>query len=127
GPPPTHTGVRTAAWSPDGQFFVTGGADRSVRLWDAATGAARGPGFCQPEAVTDLAVSPDGRTILTVGQKTDPPGEEQGTARFWDVASGDCLGEPLSHPGTMFAAAFSPDGRTVVTAGDDRFQRWDLA
>lgn len=25
--------VYAAAWNPDGQFIVTGGADRSVRLW----------------------------------------------------------------------------------------------
>jgi WD40 repeat protein/tRNA A-37 threonylcarbamoyl transferase component Bud32 len=127
GAPLLHKKVRTAAWSPDGKFFVTGDADGSVRRWDAATGNAQGPGFRQPDAVTDLAVSPDSRTVLTVGTKTDLSGAAKGTVRFWDAATGDGLGEPVPHQGAIFAAAFSPDGRTFVTAGDDRFQLWDVA
>ena len=37
-----HTSlVRSAAFSPDGKTLVTGGADRSIRLWDPATGKSR--------------------------------------------------------------------------------------
>jgi WD domain, G-beta repeat len=31
-------GVRAVAWSPDGARLLTGGADGSVRVWDATTG-----------------------------------------------------------------------------------------
>jgi WD40 repeat protein/serine/threonine protein kinase len=117
----------TAAWSPDGRFFVTGGADGTVRRWDAATGDPQGPGCRQPDAVIHLAVSPDGRTLLTVGWKIDAAGAEKGTARFWDAATGDGLGEPLPYQGTITAAAFSPDRRTFVTADNNRYQLWDAA
>lgn len=37
-----HSGlVRCVAFAPDGKTLVTGGSDRTVRVWDAATGKAR--------------------------------------------------------------------------------------
>ena len=34
-----HTGdVYSIAWSPDGKTLATGSDDRTVKLWDAATG-----------------------------------------------------------------------------------------
>jgi WD40 repeat protein len=37
-----HTSlVRCAAFAPDGATLATGGSDRSLRLWDPATGKAR--------------------------------------------------------------------------------------
>ena len=38
-----HTSlVRCVAFSPDGALLVTGGSDATLRLWDPATGKARG-------------------------------------------------------------------------------------
>jgi WD40 repeat protein len=127
GAPLPDKDVRAAAWCPDGRTFVTGDKDGNVRRWDAATGRSLGPEFREPDAVTALALSPDGRTLLTVSTKIDSTGGVKTTARFWDVATGEGLGEPLPYPGAIATAAFSPNGRTVVTADEDRFQSWDVA
>ena len=65
--------------------------------------------------IGDLAISPDGKTIVTAGHDK--------TARLWDVATGRPIGAALKHRGAVFAAAFSPDGKGVLTAGDDGLAR----
>ena len=68
-------GVRTAAFSPDGRYVLTGGGS-GARLWDAATAKPIGPAMSQEGGVFTAAFSPDGRTILTMG----------GTGRrLWEV------------------------------------------
>ena len=62
-----HTGaVPVAAFFPDGQRIVTAGEDGTLRLWDAATGHEL---LALPHAGTvAVAVSPDGRRLLTVSR-----------------------------------------------------------
>ncbi len=64
-PGDTPTGI---AFLPDGTKFVTGAADGSVRLWDAATRKPAGPAANHGIAITAVAVSPDARLLVTTGQ-----------------------------------------------------------
>src|SRR5262249_42642918 len=58
-------------------------------------------------AVVDVAFSPDGKTLLTLG-------ESQTAARLWDAATGQPLGS-LTLPSKVDVAVFSPDGKAVLT------------
>jgi WD40 repeat protein/serine/threonine protein kinase len=113
-----HPGmVETAAFSPDGSWVVTGGADGSARIWSAANGAAHAPPMQHAGSVVRVHFSSDGRRLLTASR--------DGTARVWDVAGG-AVSLPLEHRGPVVDAAFSPDGRQVATASEDNTARvWD--
>jgi WD40 repeat protein/serine/threonine protein kinase len=77
--------------------------------------------FCLPHpgSVLAVAVSPDGRTIVT--------GSADGTARLWGTATGQALGAPLPHDAPVRAVAFRPGSRTFATASGATVQFWDSA
>ena len=66
--------------------------------------------------VLTVAVSPDGRWILTAS--------EDGTARLWDRVTGKPRGPALRHGAAVRRAAFSPDGGRILTASDDGTARF---
>ncbi|MFF0768546.1 hypothetical protein ACFYUK_06570 [Nonomuraea wenchangensis] len=127
---PGHTGAVTAlAFAPSAPTtLVSGGADRTARVWDVGTGRGRLlAGHAGP--VDAVAFAPDGTVLATGG------GDR--TVRLWDVPTGRPLGPPLAgHRGAVAALAFAPDGRTLLAAAADRADvrgdsyalwRWDTA
>jgi WD40 repeat protein len=76
-----HTGdVHALAFSADGRLLASGGADRTSRLWDPATGAALRVLQGHADRVRDLAFSADGARLAS--------GAQDGTLRLWDVDTG---------------------------------------
>src|SRR5436305_1774326 len=80
---------KAMAFSPDGKAVLTGSADPTARLWDAATGQPIGPPLEHRAAVDAVSFSPDGKAVLTTSADK--------TARLWDAATGPPIGPPLVH------------------------------
>ena len=80
-----HTApVESVAFSPDGSRIVSGGDDRTLRLWNSDTGQQIGePLTGHTAAVLSVALSPDGKLIASGG--------DDRTLRLWDAATGKAL------------------------------------
>jgi WD40 repeat protein len=115
-----HAGiVNVAAFSPDGRFVLTAGADGIAYLWDTDTGQAVGPPVVHRGPITSASFSPDGSRFVTAGV--------DGIAQILSTATGLASCPALSHDDTINAIAFSPDGHLVATAGSDGTVRiWDV-
>ena len=104
--------VLAVGYDARGTRLVTAGADRVIRIWDAATGEPRST-ITTPagSVVTAIAFSPDGKLLATTG--------DDGSSRLRDPVTGRISRTLRGHPGGATAVAFSPDGKLLATAGKD--------
>jgi len=115
-----HTGaVNSIAFDPKGQRIVSGGSDKTVRLWDVETGQAIGQPLAARTSIEAVAFSVDGRTIAAAGA--------DGGLRLWDVATGRMLGGALAAtPGALRDVSFNADGQKLATIDETgAISLWD--
>jgi WD40 repeat protein len=117
--------VECVAISPNGQLGVSGGWDRTVRVWSLENGmlvrtlTGHVGTVTHPGVVHGVLFTADSRTVVSCGY--------DGTIRFWDVASGRQLRSLTGHIGAVTSIAISADGRRLISGGADRTIRvWDL-
>ncbi len=112
GPPVQVGDVLSVGITADGTRFITGGRDGEVVFWDRATRTPQGRVSAHRSGVKDMAVSADGRWLVTVGQRR---------AQLWDLSAESP--EPVllheiedSGSNTIWGAALSPSGDLVGLA-----------
>jgi WD40 repeat protein len=103
--------VTAVAFSPSNRLIASGSGDRTVKLWDAATGKELRTLEGHQGRVTGVAFSPDGKRLATSSADR--------TVRVWDTATGKELLSFLGHCGPVTCLAFSPDGRHIASGSED--------
>jgi len=105
--PPVPPPAVAAAAAPSAPVATDAEAWRGWRL--------RGPAG-HTDAVLALAVTHDGRTIVSGGKDE--------TVRLWEAASGRLLHTLEGHTGQVNAVAVTPDGRTIVSGANRDESVW---
>jgi serine/threonine protein kinase/WD40 repeat protein/tetratricopeptide (TPR) repeat protein len=119
---PHHPGaVVAAALSSDGTRILTGSevsdeGPAEARLWDAVTGQPLTEPLPHRGSVTQVAISPDSKVLLTVSS----PQPSQWEVRLWDAATGEPLTDPIPHPGPVTAVICGAAGKRFVTVGSPK-------
>jgi WD40 repeat protein len=111
--------VWTVVIAPGGTWLASGGADRTVRVWDAVTGRQRAVLTGHNRPVRAMVLAPDGTWLASGAGRT---------VRVWDAVTGRERAVLTGHSGLVYALAVAPDGGWLVSGGFDGTLRvWDMA
>jgi WD40 repeat protein len=116
----SHLGViNSIVYSKDGTRVLSGSDDKTLKLWDAATGTLLRTFSGHTDAVKSVALSPDGNQVLS--------GSADKSIKLWDTATGAILRTFTGHTASVDAVAFSPAGSRIasVSVGDRTVKLWD--
>ena len=112
--------INCVAFSPDGKWLVSASADKTIRFWDAMTGAAGRTLTGHTNQVTYVAFSPDGTRLASASFDQ--------TIRVWNLADGSLAHELVGHGDVVTSVVFSPDGKSLAsTARDSTVRTWDAS
>jgi WD40 repeat protein len=120
--------VFSVAFSPDGKFLVSGGSDRTIKVWNVAdskvvrefinpnlkTATAPNvlppPPAAHPGWVYALRFTADGKHLVSAGNAP----RNQGHLAVWSFADGKLLHSEDLALGPIYSVAISPDGKRLA-------------
>lgn len=118
--------IRSVCFTADNTCLITGAEDKTVKVWDIATGRIKhtyGGETGHSLDIYSLDCSADGRFIAS--------GSGDKTVKLWSTSNGGCLhtlGDEATHGPTdgVTSVSISPDGRTLAAGSLDKVVRlWD--
>nr|WP_322714981.1 WD40 repeat domain-containing protein [Nostoc sp. ChiSLP03a]MDZ8216267.1 WD40 repeat domain-containing protein [Nostoc sp. ChiSLP03a] len=115
------SGIRVIVISPDGKTFVSAGT-RRINLWDLHTGQLQ-PIYMEVFNVNSLAISQDGKTLLSRGGDYD----RDHMIKVWDLHTGECKKNLDEFAYSVFSLVISPDGNTLACGSQNNgINVWDF-
>lgn len=112
-------GVWSVALSPRGHILVTGSWDKTIKVWNVATGQLLRTLMGHQEAVWSVAVAADGKTLVS--------GSSDQQIKIWNLRKGQLIHTLTGHSNWVAAVALSPDGKLVASGSSDKtIKVWSL-
>jgi len=116
----TYTGhynaVNDICWSPDGSRIASASKDKTVQVWDSATGNNSFVYHGNDFIMNAVCWSPNRKYIASGGEDTN--------VRVWDARSGHEVYIYNDHLYSIVKVSWSPDGQRIASA-DTRIKIWD--
>lgn len=115
-----HLGwVRSLAVEPGNKWFASGAGDRTIKIWDLATGSLRLTLTGHISTVRGLAVSPRHPYLFSCG--------EDKMVKCWDLETNKVIRHYHGHLSGVYTLALHPTLDVLVTGGRDGVARvWDM-
>ena len=113
---PNDGWIRCVSFSPDGTRAISGGADRTVDVWDVVNNRKIIRLPKQNSSVYAVSFSPDGKCCLS--------GNHDAILCLWDIETGQEIRRFEGHEAPIRGVTFSPDGKFALSASDDKTVRW---
>jgi len=112
--------VESVAISADARYGLSGSCDKTLRLWDLATGECIRTFEGHTDYVYSVAISADARYGLS--------GSRDNTLRLWDLATGECIRTFEGHTNSVKSVAITAHARYGLSGSvDNTLRLWDLA
>ena len=115
--------VTSVAFTQDGQFLISGSADKSVKLWNLKTGQLIRTLRGHTKTINTLAISPDNQFIASGGS-------DDTTIKLWNLKTGQLI-RTFADGGQVGTVRFTPEGKNLIAVSlvpnsvDRRIQAWD--
>lgn len=115
-----HLGwVRSLAVEPNNQWFASGAGDRTIKIWDLATGGLKVTLTGHISTVRGLAVSPRHPYLFSCG--------EDKMVKCWDLEANKVIRHYHGHLSGVYTLSLHPTLDVLVTGGRDGVARvWDM-
>jgi WD40 repeat protein len=115
-----HSGtVNCISFSHDGQFFISGGEDAKMFLWDWDTKRVIRSYERHTDGINCLIFSPDDKFIVSGGADN--------ILRLWEVETGKTIRYFKGHTDAIESVVFSLDGQSLASGGRDKTTRiWNV-
>lgn len=111
--------VRSLAVDPDNQFFASGSGDRTIKLWDLASGQLKLTLTGHISAVRGLAISPRHPYLFSCG--------EDKMVKCWDLETNKVIRHYHGHLSGVYSLSLHPTLDVLCTGGRDGVVRvWDM-
>jgi serine/threonine protein kinase len=112
--------VRCVAISPDGQFLVSGGDDRIVKVWNINEGEEIYTLIGHSGSVTSVAISPDGETLAS--------GSADRTIKLWNLQTGQEIKTLSGDSHSVTCISFHPKKNSVLFSAsiDTTIKVWNF-
>ncbi|MDZ7962778.1 MAG: WD40 repeat domain-containing serine/threonine-protein kinase [Aulosira sp. DedQUE10] len=113
-----ENGILSVAISPNGRLLASN-SDRTIQVWNIATGQEISTLKGHSQRVNVLAISPNGKTLVS--------GSDDSTIKVWNLSTGKLIQTLEGHTDSVHALVISLDGKTLASGSDDNtIKLWNL-